>query len=430
MFENTIFRFLGIYILRILALCIPFVLSSCFEENLLPEDVEYRKDENGTEILFEIEAEQPFGSPKRAYVSEKHPNGEPHFKIGFSHGLKDGPFHFWQDNGLKLLSGSFKKGKRQGLFTAYGKTGELVYEKNYLNGELDGNFTLYYPASNSDVIRYFEKLSEDGLKPEELPVKSQVRLKVRFSEGNPSGPYKAYFHPQGKNLSLSELIREEGYFDENGSLEMEQIKYFPRTFGLVVRLPDNSRLETLHDPSPDGLSRAMDEATKAIQAIPAYRNPDQLPALVYTVDDRGNEIVPIWSSHIVRLGIRNMDGFMLPDTFEANFEIYSQTVRPAAEDVLLALDVSNDPNLPIYEKRGAAVEVVGLDQNGVIIDVLWSSSVTSDIIPLEERIFAKRIKVRRKWNHGFSNHADWFLNDGSTLNLRGNNQLVEFGIFR
>ena len=48
------------------------------------------------------------------------------------------------------------------------------------------------------MIRYFEKLSEDGLKPEELPVKSQVRLKVRFSEGNPSGPYKAYFHPQGK----------------------------------------------------------------------------------------------------------------------------------------------------------------------------------------------------------------------------------------
>ena len=83
-----------------------------------------------------------------------------------------------------------------------------------------------------------------------------------------------------------------------------------------------------------------------------------------------------------------------------------------------------------FTKKGAAVEVVGLDQNGVIIDVLWSSSVTSDIIPLEERIFAKRIKVRRKWNHGFSNHADWFLNDGSTLNLRGNNQLVEFGIFR
>ena len=157
MFENTIFRFLEIYILRILALCIPFVLSSCFEENLLPEDVEYRKDENGTEILFEIEAEQPFGSPKRAYVSEKHPNGEPHFKIGFSHGLKDGPFHFWQDNGLKLLSGSFKKGKRQGLFTAYGKTGELVYEKNYLNGELDGNFTLYYLASNLRCDSLFRK---------------------------------------------------------------------------------------------------------------------------------------------------------------------------------------------------------------------------------------------------------------------------------
>ena len=109
MFENTIFRFLEIYILRILALCIPFVLSSCFGRKLAARRREYRKDENGTEILFEIEAEQPFGSPKRAYVSEKHPNGEPHFKIGFSHGFKRRSFSLLARQWVKTSIWFFQK---------------------------------------------------------------------------------------------------------------------------------------------------------------------------------------------------------------------------------------------------------------------------------------------------------------------------------
>ena len=125
-----------------------------------------------------------------------------------------------------------------------------------------------------------------------------------------------------------------------------------------------------------------------------------------------------------------MDGYLLPERFEANYEIYSQTVRPAAEKVLLALDLRNDPNLPIYEKRGGAVEIVGLTAQGVIIDVLWSSSATSKVIALEERIFAKRTKIRREWKDGFSSEANWLLKNGSTLNLRGNKPFSELGILR
>ena len=137
------------------------VFGSCSEKTLKPDDVEYRRDENGAQILFELGADEPYGSERQAFVSDKHTNGKPHFKISFRKGKKDGPFTFWQNNELKLLTGFFKEGKRHGLFTAYGRTGELVYEKNYKNGELDGNFTLYYPASNSDVYRYSEKLKED-----------------------------------------------------------------------------------------------------------------------------------------------------------------------------------------------------------------------------------------------------------------------------
>ena len=84
---------------------------ACSEKKLGPEDVEYRKDENGSQILYEIGAKEPFGTGKEAFVVGKHPNGKKHFEISFLNGLKDGPFNFWQKNELPLISGSFKEGK-------------------------------------------------------------------------------------------------------------------------------------------------------------------------------------------------------------------------------------------------------------------------------------------------------------------------------
>ena len=90
--------------------------SACSEKELQSEDVEYRIDENGTQVLYQLGVEEPFGKSKRAYVVGYHHDDSDHFKIGFVNGLKDGNFTFWQENGLKLVSGSFKKGMRNGLF--------------------------------------------------------------------------------------------------------------------------------------------------------------------------------------------------------------------------------------------------------------------------------------------------------------------------
>ena len=84
---------------------------ACSEKKLGPEDVEYRKDENGTLILYEIDAEMPYGNDQEAFVIGKHPNGKKHFQISFVNGLKDGPFSFWKDNGCsKLQDANRKKG--------------------------------------------------------------------------------------------------------------------------------------------------------------------------------------------------------------------------------------------------------------------------------------------------------------------------------
>lgn len=420
----------------IIYLALLFSFSACSDKELHPEDVEYRKDENGTEILYQLGKEEPFGKGKRAYIVGHHQNGNDQFRIGFVNGFKDGNFTFWQENKLKLLTGSYKIGKRDGKFTAHGKIGELIYEKEFKDGELNGAFKLYYPSSPSDVLRYFKKLKEEEMlhlgeekkeylfgliswSAEHLEVKSHLRLDATFSDGQPNGPYSAYYHPRGKILTPEELIREEGYFDKNGMLSEEQHFYFPQTHALVVIMPDNKRLETMHPASSDGFSRAIDEAAKEILEIPSYRNPNNAPALVYAIDERGNEIIPIWSSHIKEIAIRNMDDFLLTARFKPTYEKFVFEAMNLANETLLAIDTNLDlETLAKFDQEGAAVEIVGLDKNGKIIDILWSSRQTVEVVPLDERIDRKRKKLKRTWQQGKASEAHWLLSNGSRINIK------------
>ena len=405
-------------------------LFACSEKKLGPENVEYRKDENGSLILYEIEAEKPYGYDQKAFVIGKHPNDKKHFQISFVNGLKHGPFSFWQDNEVLEITGSYKQGKRDGLFVAYGKIGELIYEKTYRMGELDGNFSLYYPASTHDVFRFKNKLQEEGKKAVDLKTRSHLRLKTQFKDGNPSGQYKVYLHPRGQNIKLEDLLKEEGTFNEQGLLSEQQFRYFPRTVGLAVIVPILGRLEEIFEPNEVGFSKAIDKAADEIAKIPAYRNPNNFPAYVYTLDDKGNEIVPIWSSHIKKFAIRNMDGFLLPERFEPKYEYFVGKAKPSAVKLVQALDLSGDPHLAYYEKKGAAVEVVGIKSDNVIVDILWSSRENKDVIPLDERINARRTKIRRTWHEGVAGQADWLLPDGSKLSLQAADPFTRFGIDR
>jgi hypothetical protein len=66
-------------------------LGSCAEQRLHPDEVEYRKDENGTQVLYPLSEDQPFGSEERAYVEEYYPKGgQKHFEVAFLNGLRDG----------------------------------------------------------------------------------------------------------------------------------------------------------------------------------------------------------------------------------------------------------------------------------------------------------------------------------------------------
>jgi hypothetical protein len=269
------------------------------------------------------------------------------------------------------------------------------------------------------VLRYFEKLKDEGMKPGELDVVNHLRLDASFSDGKPVGPFSAYYHPRGKTLTMDELLREEGSFDENGMLSEDQFTYYPQTYALVVNMPDNKRLETIHPASSDGFSRAIDEAAKEILEVPSYRNPTNAPALVCAIDERGNEIIPIWSSHIREIAIRNMDGFLLKGRFEPTYEAFVFDAMNLANETLLAIDTNLDQRtLSRFDRQGAAVEIVGLDKNGNIIDILWSSIQSSEVIPLDERIDRKRTKMKRTWQEGSASEANWLLSNGSQITIR------------
>jgi hypothetical protein len=389
------------------------------EEHLSTDFLEYRTDDHGISRLHVAGETNPVGKWKFARISDQFPNGQKKFEIGIVDGLRHGSFYFWQPNGLKKLEGSYERGKREGKFSSYGKAGELIYEKNFIEDELEGNFTLYYPMSNSEVFRYFEKTNKEGLKLGDIPLKSNIRMEGSFSKGIPVGPYRTYFHPRGQSgLSKEDLLEETGRFDENGRLIGNQVCYYPRTEGLVVYVLDNKPSSIIHPPTPLGLSEAIDECYSAIEEIPAYRNPKNIPAIVYCVDRRSSRIAPVWSSAIHELAIRNFDGNILNERFTANYENYSKNALSKAKELSLSKELSQAtiPETPRASNNG--VEIIGLDQSGVVHDILWSENPNNGILNLDERIFKKRKRIHRSWESGEALTSEWSISSGLNLIIR------------
>ena len=69
-------------------------------------------------------------------------------------------------------------------------------QKEFRKRHIDGNFSLYYPASNHDVYKFKELKEESKL---DLKAKDHLRLK-RLSERKPSGKYALYYHQEIGNI--------------------------------------------------------------------------------------------------------------------------------------------------------------------------------------------------------------------------------------
>ena len=132
------------------------------------------------------------------------------------------------------------------------------------------------------------------------------------------------------------------------------IKFYPKTQRLYS-LAGNDRIEFS---AYNGFSRAIDTARQSILDMP-FRNPEKKPALIFTADEKGNLIAPIWSSHVETIGdSRPLELGKLIETFEPNFEAF----------VNFAL-----PKLKMLDSNFLqALEIVGLNTDGKLVDILAS----------------------------------------------------------
>ena len=395
----------------------------CQKHEVSSDDVEYRQSEEGKLLLYEIGEEEPF----EGIVVDEYANGHTNCKVEFKDGLRDGNFTFWRENEIPLSKGEYRKGHRHGKFTAYGGAGELVSEKTYANGKLNGPCNFYYRYSNDEVERFFEELEEKDLEIGELKAQSKLRYSCEFVDDAPSGAYHAYFYEGEEANSTMPLLRERGNFDANGSLYGAQVRYFPKVKTLAIKLPNGRLMDEGYEADVKGLSLAMESAYEAIEELPAYRNREDQPAKIFALDERGNEIVPIWSTNIFKIVIRELNGSFLEKRYGHTFEDY-KTAKQRAEFLRdehgIAAVESSEQSLDPHEVRSInhqkttpAIEVLGIDKNGKVIDVLWTSDPDSHVIALHERITKKRYRVMRAWLNGKSWGSRWFLPDGSKLSI-------------
>ena len=395
----------------------------CQKLELSSDDVEYRQNEEGKLLLYEIGEEEPF----EGIIVDEYANGHTNCKIEFKDGLRDGNFTFWRENEIPLSKGRYKNGLRHGKFTAYGGAGELVSEKTYANGKLNGPCNFYYRYSNDEVERFFEELEEKDFEIGELKAQSKLRYTCKFVDDAPSGVYQSYFYEGEEANSTSPLLRERGFFDTNGSLYGDQIRYFPKVKTLAIKLPNGRLMEEGYEADLKGLSLAMESAYEAIEELPAYRNREDQPAKIFALDERGNEIVPVWSTNIFKIVIRDLNGSFLEKRYDHTFEDYEiakQRAEFLRDEHGIAAVESSKESLDPHEVRSInrrkttpAIEVLGIDKNGKVIEVLWTSDPDSHVIALHQRITKERERVKRAWLDGKSWGARWFLPDGNKLSI-------------
>lgn len=389
---------------RLALLCAASLLGACGQQTVTTEEVEYRANEGHGRVLFLIDEKDPYDG----FVTENHPNGSQSFNIRFKKGLPDGNFTFLRDNGLPILKGSFLAGERHGRFTAYGKAGELIFEKTYRNGRLHGKCNFYYPYSLSAVERFFEKLKELGLEPNEMAAHSNLRLTCAFKDDSPHGEYRSYFPPTPDDnaTSVSEHaggsgssprrgpLKEIGAF-ENGYLTGKQTVLRPEVTTLAIVLPTGETTKSYRVDGPS-FANAIEAARKALAGIPAYRNPDKKPVVIMGMDDQGEPIAPLWTTDVREIAIRDEDGNLLPSSgFGSSYSDYVEA-KERAGTFSHSQTLSDTETPPVFD-------LVGLDQH---------RRVVSNLLPDRHKL------LEREWVEHASLGAKLYLPVGKFVWIR------------
>lgn len=131
----------------------------------------------------------------------------------YNNGRPDGIWKWYYENGNLLREEEYFQGKRDGSYTEYSKTGEIIAQGQYSDDEKNGNWK-YKSGNNIEEGKYIIGL-RDGLWKSYFP-DGTLRFKGNYVQGNANGTH-VYYYENGK-------IKEERYY-QSGIREKTWKKY-------------------------------------------------------------------------------------------------------------------------------------------------------------------------------------------------------------
>lgn len=253
--------------------------QSWFEDGSLAEQAYYDKGKLSGEHLryMQQEGQKPSVILRENYVNgvlegpyeEWFENGKKAVQCIYKHGLLDGEKRLWNKEGVLIYVGSFQKGRPIGQHKRVQESG-LEEVAQYVAGQLEGSFVVYYPAAAHPAKSYIGKpraveasfskgLLEDEYK-EYTPLGILIRkfsfqrglrhgeaslymptgelcIKAQFKNGKLHGALYEYY-PNGSVKKLSQYVdgilvgREIGYYS-NGTCAFEAIYVDGKLHGTV-----------------------------------------------------------------------------------------------------------------------------------------------------------------------------------------------------
>ncbi len=100
---------------------------------------------------------------KTTIRTEYHDNGKKREEGSYKDGKKDGLWTSWYLNGKKKTEGSYKDGDRDGFFTEWHKNGHKREEGNYKNGKVDGIWSYWYESGQKKEEGDYKEGKKDGV---------------------------------------------------------------------------------------------------------------------------------------------------------------------------------------------------------------------------------------------------------------------------
>ncbi|QDK81233.1 hypothetical protein EXU85_22530 [Spirosoma sp. KCTC 42546] len=111
---------------------------------------------------------------------------------------------FKAENGKIRARGILVNNKKQGLWNEFEADGSLYLQCQYLNDTLNGECLGYFSNGNPNITGYYKKGIRDSLWSFYYD-NGQVRKKGLFRNDKPAGQW-AYFSKNGKQVDSSEFV--------------------------------------------------------------------------------------------------------------------------------------------------------------------------------------------------------------------------------